>query len=492
MNHRFLSFLFLIWVSHVALQAQAPLGAADTTYILEQMRFPSISANVVLKFNASMLDLNVQMPNTPVKTIDELKKLLADEPEKLDYLVQLGERYLEQNDGNEATIHIQKAFDLCMARLKTNPADLEAANQMSYILYIDNRLDIAAELWDGVCQAAPDTVVGWWQAALAHIQIGDFAKGEHCLEHAYKLDPCNTNIYVGEIMRQMYMQLSAPRDTAQPFALQFKSDLINRACKEHPTCSAAEMATRALDLMEIFLETLLENAENFEEEKPFKFKISADNKKTIKTLETYYLSQLQSKPANTYYAYKGLMVCATLQNNMNQAEDYLKKATKLYDGDGDMYKIIALGYMSQQQWESAIPHYIKTAENHKIAAKINDQLALAKIYYKSKSYDKAIALLDALNKQYNLVTNGDFRPSYGILASKVKMGNWRDAIDVLDDLSYLRSDAANEPNYGWYWACFQLLLGNRDNAKPTLEYIAQDSNHRFNQEAKLLLKRYFN
>lgn len=478
-------------------KAQILKNAEDSSAVLTRVKFPQSSATVIVSFTEKMLSLD-KMPSPPnaKKPLEELLKSY-EKPEgnkDIDLMIKIYYAYYDLEEPNTGFPYLQKAYNLAAELYDQNPSNIELLKQISDMMIIVNRLPDVPVMWEAYTNRNPQVAEGWAKLALYKIQVLDTSAAKKSLEKAYSLDPKLTEIYVTALMESMFTfiiklsEISHTDDFEAMSKIQMDFSFLQKAAAQNPKLEITKMSLHVAQLLEIFYQSILLNADKFASEQPFTFELSDTQKGVIADLEKAMKQALQNKKiVNKFFPLKALLVLETLRGNMDMAISYLEESKKYIAADVDLYKLIAFGYLPLHKYDKAIPFLKKATE---LSPNYDDLFTLARLQFDNYDYDAAAVSLQSLLQSYP----NKFDVVYGLISIQFRQGKTKDACATLFRLQELYAGEVNfekDSYFPYYKALCHLFFDeNKDEAEKALRAVVDNDSH-WAEEASELLKLLF-
>jgi tetratricopeptide (TPR) repeat protein len=488
-----LSLLFL----HTT-EAQIVKTKADSQRIHNNIKFPQANASMVISFSTKMMDLSeIPSPVEERKSIEELLEEYNDGNEDdINLMIDIYNAYFDAGEPNVGYNYLQKAYNLAIELYDMNPSNIETLEQITEMMTIVGRLQDVPQMWKGYCERNPEVARAWARLAFYETQMLRLDDAQIHLNKAYALEPQNTEIYVGALIHSIFSylvkaQLNAEENPEDSSELKIELDLsfLQKAANDNPDLEIAQLSAQLGQLLGIFYEVLLSNAEKFSLERSFKLEITEKQELTVKEIEKYMQASLKKEAiVNKFMPLKALVVLEVLQNRPEMASAYLKEAEKYIEADIDLYKLLAYGYLPPRKFHKAIPYLKKATE---LSPTFDDMFALARLYFDNYQYKEATQTLQRLMQS----DPERLEIIYGIIAIQLRQGDYAEAQSTLERMEMLYSDMnlEKDESYLFFKAVSMLTNGkntNRSEIKKQLQGIIERDAPRA-KEAEALLKYFF-
>jgi tetratricopeptide (TPR) repeat protein len=470
-------------------KAQFITNTADSQAIVNNIPFPEAYANILVGFNAEMLNINKMPVENKYEKLntDELLKLLETEKDNIDILIQLYFSYNNKGDQQTATSYLEKAYNKAMELYELNPSNIEVVRQMTQILHNVNRFPDIVTLWDNFTKKNSQVAFGW--ATLAYYQVlTNDSSAAKSLDKAFSLNPNEPEIYVGAYSKMINNIIFQIQKGIEAEKVIVDLSFFEKAASLKSNSFDLKFYYEIADLIKFYYQIFLKYSSMADAgSKNLKFS-DEQEKEWKKHYDIFNKYEKSKKIVNKHMVYKCLILLESLKHNAPTAVEYWKESKKYIKYDQDLCRILSTIYIMDKNFEESIK-YLKMATE--VNPNQQDNFAIAKMYFNLNKFKDSYAILtDMLNQVPN-----NYDLMFGIISIYLKEHNYIDACSMLfrmESLFTAETKINEHPYFIFFKAVCNLAFSqNKADVQKHLLKIAE-SDSPWKNEAKELLLHFFN
>ena len=231
--------------------------------------------------------------------------------------------------------------------------------------------------------------------SLANLEIlsADFKNARLHIDSAYSLEPLNTEIYLSELLYQLYfglLQLNTAMNDNKHAVLSFSGDFFIQAEAEHPDFEIPKTIHHALNVFQAFYTVIFRHIEQFKQRKTFKFILDERLIKSTRDSKQYFLKLIHKKHSNDYFSQLCLLMIAVIENDTLSTKKYYQQLSSHPESDNNLHRLMTISLVSQANFSQAIKVLnVSVTRNDNI----NDRQMLASLYSFKRNQHQALKVL---------------------------------------------------------------------------------------------------
>jgi tetratricopeptide (TPR) repeat protein len=480
--------LIIFCCSFFKTKAQLITNAADSQAIFNNIPFPEAYANILVGFNAEMLNINKMPTEGKYEKLntDELLKVLENEKDNIDILIQLYFSYNKKGDQQTATPYLEKAYNKAMELYELNPSNIDVVKQMTQILHNVNRFPDILSLWDNFTKKNSEVSFAWATLAFYQVLTND-SSASKSLDKAFTINPNDPEIYVAAFSKMIYGLVMQIQQGTSAEKVTVDLSFFEKAKTTKPSSLDLKFYYEVSDLIRFYYLTFF-NISSLADAGSSKVKLNETQEKEWKKHYDIFNKYTKSKQIiNKHMVYKCLIWLESLKFKSGLMIEYWKESKNYIKFDQDICRIISAVLIAENNYEEAIKFLKLVTE---VNSNQQDNFAVAKMYFNLNKFKDSYALLtDMLNQVPN-----NYDLMFGIISIYLKEHNYIDACAMLfrmESLFNAETKINENPYFIFYKAVCNLAFSKNkaDVQKQLLKITESDS--AWKPEAKELLLHFF-
>ena len=445
------------------------IGQREKDWLKENTKAPETSIAFLLTLDRARLDLNTLEPKSEKPDPDPndeaaIRAYTQTHPFDSHGYILLHKKLLEQGKREEAFQTLDFALKSLMEKLDSKPEDYEMAAEAVNILLFANQMKQVVLVLDAFIDKNPDHAEALSTLAIYESLMGELKTARERLDKAYGLAPKEISVFIGEFMFQLsagliQLQQADPEDEDAPVEFKYSTSLLDKAIKDDPQNTPAQLVKHSLSIMAIFLETVSSQADDFKEERVFQFDTERPDRESLDATEKYLSELLLTKPKNMYLPMKLMVITNVLQNDHATATKFYEVARQHQLADIDLFRIMAISAFRKADFEAAAG-FIEAGLDHKDDGEI--RLLLARFLSIAKQHAKALETV--------VRPDAEMSPDLimGKLAYGIRAGNWELVKKETGKYTELNPKEMR-PDLAYYFGVAKAMEGKKEEAKALLE-----------------------